>query len=111
MKTRDLVETFAQRWLADRGVWRPGAPLDENMQRCAQARQRWQHLGAIPGKDWAHAIVADHREGVAMPPYVVRVAYEALGLEPEAQVLRKPRWPVPRPDARERQAGDVEVEF
>ena len=111
MKTRDLVETFAQRWLADRGVWRPGASLAENMQRCAEARQRWQTMGAAPGKDWAHAIVADHREGVAMQPYVVRVAYEALRLEPEAHVLRKPRWPVPRPDARERQAGDVEVEF
>lgn len=111
MKARDLVETFAQRWLADRGVWRPGAALAENMQRCAEARQRWHTMGAAPGKDWAHAIVADHREGVAMPTYVVRLAYEALGLELEAQLLRKPRWPVPRPDARERQAGDVEVEF
>ncbi len=111
MKARDLVETAAQRWLADRGVWRPGAPLADNMQRCADARARWQTMGAAPGKEWAHNIVADHRAGVAMPPYVVRVAYEALDLEPEKQALRKPRWPVPRPDARERQAGDVEVEF
>lgn len=111
MNTRSLVETFAQRWLADRGVWRQGASHAENMQRCVEARQRWQALGAAPGKDWAHAIVADHREGVVMPPYVVRLAHEALDLEPETPALRKPRRPVPRPDARERQAGDVEVEF
>lgn len=111
MKGLAVLESVAQQWLADRGVWRPGAPLAENMQRCAEARQRWQSMGASPGKEWAHHIVADHREGVAIPPYVVRLAFEALGLEPEAQVLRKPRWPVPRPDVRERQAGDVEVEF
>ena len=111
MRPRELVETFAQRWLADRGVWRVGAPHAENMQRCAEARRRWQTMGAEPGTAWAHAIVADYREGVALPLYVVRLAFEALGLEPEPQVLRKPRWPVPRPDSRERQAGDVEVEF
>lgn len=106
-----MLETAAQRWLTDRGVWRPGAPLAENMRRCVEARQRWQTMGASPGKEWAHRIVADYREGVVMPPYVVRLAFEALGLEPEAQALRKPRYPVARPDARERQAGDVEVVF
>ena len=40
--TRDLVETWAQRWLADRGVWLPDATHAHNMQRCAEARQRWQ---------------------------------------------------------------------
>lgn len=111
MKARALVETLAQRWLVDRGVWVPGAPLDDNMQRCAAARQRWQSIGAAASKSWAHAIVECHRAGEVLQPYAVKIAYAALDLEPEPQVLRKPRRTVPRPDAVQRQAGDVEVDF
>lgn len=109
--TRDLVETWAQRWLADRGVWLPDATHAHNMQRCAEARQRWQTMGAAPGKDWARRIVADYREGVVIPAYAVNLAHAALELEVEPQALRRPRRPVARPDIRDRQAGDIDVEF
>lgn len=108
--TRQLVETWAQRWLTDAGVWKPGRSHAENMQACAEARGRWSRLGADPGKQWARDLVERYRAGERLTSMQVRLAHEALGLTPEP-VPRKPARPVPRPDIRERQAGDVAVEF
>lgn len=109
--SRGAVDSVAVRWLIDRGVWLPKASHAENMQRCAEFRQQMTRLGAEPGKEWARGIVADYRDGVVLPMYAVKLAFQALGLPEEKQVLRKPARPVPRPDAMERQAGDVEVAF
>lgn len=108
--TRQMIETWAQRWLADAGVWKPGRSHGENMQACAEARSRWGRLGADPGKQWARDLVARHRAGECLHPTQIRLAHEALELKPEP-VLRKPARPVPRPDVRDRQAGDVSMEF
>lgn len=108
--TRQLVETWAQRWLTDAGVWKPGRSHAQNMQACVEARSRWGRLGAEPGKQWARDLVERYKAGECLHPTQIRLAHEALGIKPEP-VLRKPARPVPRPDARERQAGDVTMEF
>lgn len=109
--SRSHADSVSMRWLIERGVWLPKASHAENMQRCAEFRQRFARLGAEPGKEWAKRIIDDYREGVVLPMYAVRLAFQALGIPEERQVLRKPTRPVMRPDARERQAGDVEVAF
>lgn len=103
-------ESVSVRWLINAGVWDPKATHTQNMQRCADARSRWSRLGADPSKQWAHDVVSDYRAGVEIHPYSVRLAMQALGM-PEETLLRKPAKPVPRPDMKELQAGDVEVEW
>jgi hypothetical protein len=96
-------------WLTDKGVWMPDLSHTENMRRCADYRATLGRFGAPPGKEWAQDIITRYRAGAHQPAYVVRLAMDALGInEP---VLHPPAKPVPRPDAKERQAGDVEVTF
>lgn len=102
------TDTVAVRWLIDRGVWLPGKTHAENMQRCADFRAKYARLGSEPGKQWARDIIADYRAGVVLQPYGVKLAFAALGM-PEEPLLHRLAKPVPRPDAKERQAGDVEV--
>lgn len=103
-------ETVAIRWLISAGVWDPRATHAQNMQRCADARTRWGRLGAEPSKQWAKDLISDYRAGVVVHPYAVKLAMQALGM-PEETVLRRPTKPAPHPDAKERQAGDVEVQW
>lgn len=110
MRSRPGIDALAVRWLTDRGVWIAGRPHTENMQRCEQFRAKFARLGAEPGKDWARAIVADYRAGVVLSLYSVRLAMAALGMQ-EEQLLRTPAKRVPRPDQKDRAAGDVEVAF
>lgn len=95
--------------LTDKGVWKPALSHTENMDRCADYRSSLGRIGAPPGKQWAQDIMTRYRAGERMQAYNVRLAMDALDInEP---VLHPPAKPVPRPDAKERQAGDVEVEF
>lgn len=107
---RQDAEPAHLRWLIDAGAWRPKDSHAANMQRLADARVRWSRMDAEPGKDWARRIVADYRAGVALHPYAIKLAMQALGM-PEETILRTPSRPVPRPDRMETAAGDVEVQW
>lgn len=108
--TRREADPVHVRWLIDRGVWVPSSPHAENMRSCAKYRAGKGRVGGDPGKQWAVDIVECYRAGEVLSAYAVRLALAALGL-PEDQILRPPSQRVERPDAMERQAGDVEVSF
>lgn len=104
------VQARARAWLVERDLLVPGEPPARTMQRCAAFR------AALAGKakpgplEWAREVLRQHAAGLLVQPYCVRVANDALGRHEEPE-LRAPARPVPRPDAKERQAGDVEVAF
>lgn len=107
---RGPQDSAAVLWLIERDVWLPDLAHAENMERCARYREKLGRIGAPPGKQWAQDILARYRSGERMQAYNVRLAMDALGMTTEP-VLHPPAHPVPRPDAKERQANDVEVEF
>lgn len=96
-------------WLTRRGVWQPGATHSDNMARCAEFRSRMTRLGAPPGKQWAQDIVGRYQAGERLPDYAVKLAMSALDIT--QPLIHPPKRPVVRPDAKERQAGDVDVGF
>lgn len=113
MTRRGPTDSAAVRWLIDQGVWLPQLTHAENMQRCADYRARLVgsgRFGAEPGKQWARELVARYRAGESLPPQFVRLAMQALGMQPET-ILAKPGKAVPKPDRMEQAAGDVEVRF
>ena len=107
------TDAAAVRWLTAAGVWVPKMTYSENMTRCADYRAKLGRIGGDPGKTWARDLVARYRAGEAVQVYSIRLAMEALDLPPETilRTPRTPRTPVPRPDSKERAAGDVEVAF
>lgn len=104
------TDSAAVRWLTDRGVWQPGRSYADNLERCAKFRAKLGRIGAPPGKQWAQDLMARYKAGERMPAQFVRLAMAALGL-PEQPLVMPPEHPVPRPDNKERAAGDVEVAF
>lgn len=103
------VRERAVRWLAERGLLVRGESAGGRMRRLAAYREHIK-TAAKPGPDqWARDLLARHKAGERILPQMVRMATDALGLSPEPVVVT-PKRPVPRPDAKERQAGDVEVD-
>lgn len=110
MRRRGFDGTVCRRSVATLerlGVWVPGAPHAENMAHCLDAVERFSRPRPEPGKEWAQRIVDRHRQGVAQPAMCVRLAFAALGLPEETRPI--PPRSGPRPDARERAAGDEEA--
>lgn len=108
---RGPEDAVAVRWLTERGVWLPGKSHAENMERCAKFREKvGGRIGTDTGKQWAKNIVDRYQSGERVPMQFVRLAMEALG-RGDVPLVRTPEKPVPRPDAKERAAGDVEVSF
>ena len=103
------VQRTAQRWLVDRGLLVRGDSPIERMRRLAAYREAVKTMAKPEPRQWARDLLARHRAGERIMPQMVRMATDALGLSPEP-VLMTPERPVPRPDAKERQAGDVEVD-
>lgn len=103
--------SVAVRWLIDCGVWLPGKSHSENMARCAEYRAtKRDRLGAPASKQWAQDLVERYQQGQPVPVYFVRLACDALDRQSDP-ILRNPKKPFPKPDAKQRQANDVEVEF
>lgn len=75
-----------------------------------EVRARLASASTAPSKDWARTLVAKYRAGERVHRFALEMAWEVLGMAPEPVVMR-PRRGVQRPDARDRQAGDVEVDF
>lgn len=92
-------------YLVEKGVWVPGARHAENMARCFEAINRWATPNPVPGKQWAHEVLAAHESGGYAPDAAVKLALKALGREKAP--LRVPPRSGPRPDAAEAAAGDV----
>ncbi|WP_251199478.1 hypothetical protein [Aromatoleum aromaticum] len=103
-------DSVSVRWLIEEGVWNPHLPRAENMLRLAQYRAGLERIGGEQGLGWARDLVARYRAGRPVLRAAVKQAMEALGM-PDEPILVRPAKPVPRPDAMERAAGDVEVEF
>lgn len=109
MRGGGAVDPVAVRWLVERGVWKPALAHAENMRRVAEFRASMGRLGADPGKGWARDLVAAYRDGQRVPRYSLRLAMAALDMR-EEPIVERPARPVPRPDIKDRAAGDVEVE-
>lgn len=105
---RGPEDSAAVAWLTQRGVWQPGKSHAENMERCAMFRAKITRVGADPGKKWAQDIADRYQAGERIPMQFVRLAMDALG-RGDVPLVHPPSRPVPRPDAKERAAGDVEV--
>lgn len=95
-------------WLEKAGVWVPGDSHSANMGRCEAYRASVGRLGAPPGKAWAKDILSRYRAGERLHDYAVKLAMAALDVK--EPVIHPPKRAAPRPDARDRQANDVEHE-
>lgn len=103
------VQRNAHRWLVERGLLVRGDSPGDRMRRLAAYREQVKTLAKPDPKQWARDLMARHRAGERVLPQMVRMATDALGLAPEPRLMTPDPKP-PRPDVRERQAGDVEVE-
>lgn len=110
MSRGNYVDPVAVRWLTEQGIWHPSAQHVENMERVMAAAHEFAArsvFGAQPGKQWARDLIARYRAGEPLLSMQIKLAMAALDIrEP---VLRNPDNPVPRPDAKDRAAGDVDV--
>lgn len=104
--TLDRARRDAQAWLDEHGLVVAGESAGDRMRRLAHWREQLREQPVPKGLDWARRVVAGYRAGERIEPSVVEAAFEALGIrEP---VLR--RVNAPRPDGRDRQAGDTDFE-
>lgn len=105
-----MVQRRAREWIFEQGLARPGDSHAAVMRRLAEWRANLHRLPKPGDKDWARKIIARYEAGERMSLVVLRLAQEALGVQ-DVPVLRQPIPAPVRPDARERQAGDVEPAF
>lgn len=108
-RARSIAEANAKarQWAIDQGLRRAGMTTGDYMRALAAYRA---HIGRTerPGmKEWARDLVARHAAGLPVPPYNLRLANDALGRPAEPTLVQKADR-APRPDARDRQAGDME---
>lgn len=78
-------------WLLEAGVWVRGADYAANMARCADYRARMTRLGALPGKEWAHAIIDDYKAGKSVLDYGLKLAMAALDMDTPPERAESPR--------------------
>lgn len=104
------VQARARAWLIENDLLVPGEPMARTMRRLAEYRKRLATTPKPGPKQWARDLVRWHAEGRAVPTEHLALANAALGRHHEP-VLVHPDPKPPRPDAKERAAGDVEVAF
>lgn len=109
-QSRRQAQQRAVQWLVAQQLMVPGEPAARTMKRCAEFRQSLATKPKPGPKDWAQRIVQKHASGDPVSMTLLRLANAALGRHPEP-VLDHPRPKPVRPDAKDRQAGDVEVAF
>ena len=108
--SRDMVQRKAREWIFSEGLAKPGDSHATVMRRLAEWRTNLPKLPKPGDKDWARKVIARYEAGERMSLMVLRMAKEALGVQ-DVPLLRQPIPAPVRPDARERQAGDVEPAF
>lgn len=106
----DVVRERVRAWLLEKGLVVRGERPSEVMLRLARWREALPRTERPDPRQWARDLVGRYRAGERLQRIQVVLAHEALGLEC-GPVLRVPDPPPSRPDARERQANDVERAF
>lgn len=104
------AQEAAREWIFRQGLAAPGDRKGDVMRRLAEYRAALGRSARPDRLAWAREVVADYEAGRPVQPACLKLARGALGVD-GVPLVRKVTPPPPRPDVRERQAGDGDPAF
>ncbi|MCB1889072.1 MAG: hypothetical protein KDH20_15805 [Rhodocyclaceae bacterium] len=107
MRSISEVSARARQWAVEQGLRRAGMSKGEYMRALAEYRAELPTRPRPDAKQWARDIVARHAAGFPVQMQCLSLANEALGRKTEPTLVQRPDRE-PRPDAKDREAGDME---